>query len=271
MIVDRSGPGPRVAAHHRGGTGLIRVPYPIGVRTVSVVGRELVTERMVRLTIQGPGLEGFHTYQADDHVRIVFAEPDGSRRDPVPNGCQMLDWPEPMPTTRKYTVRRFDPVTRQMDLDFVLHDGGLASDWARTVALGADVVIAGPPGAKSFPHTYRHYVLAVDATALPAAARWLDGSPADVSVDLVVETDDEVEHGYPLADRDGLRVHWTVRPPDGSLLAATVDALPLPQVRTFLFAAGESGDIKPLRSWRRSEVDALVTGYWKRGFAGAEE
>ena len=85
-----------------------RIGYPIGVRGVRVVARRQLTPRMLRLTLGGPALAGFHTYQADDHVKIVFPDPDGTRRDPVPDGQGMLDWPAPLPTTRKYTVRRYD-------------------------------------------------------------------------------------------------------------------------------------------------------------------
>lgn len=270
-MTDRSDPQARVAAHHRSGTGLARVPYPIGVRAVTLVRRTPLSPGMLRLTLGGPGLDGFHSYQADDHVRIVFPDPDGTRRVPVPNDRQMLDWPRPFPTTRKYTVRRYDADARELDLDFVLHGGGLASGWARRAAVGEEVVIAGPPGAKAFPHTYGHYVLAVDATALPAAARWLEESAADVSADLVIETDDESEHAYPLADRTGVTVHRLVRAGDRSALASTVTGLRLPAGRSFLFAAGEADDIKPLRTWHKGRLDALFTGYWKRGVANLED
>ncbi|MGW0479279.1 siderophore-interacting protein [Nonomuraea sp. NPDC003214] len=271
MSADRRDPGPKVAAHHAAGTGLIRVPYPIGVRTVQVAARELVTPRMLRLTLKGPELDGFHTYQADDHVRIVFPDPDGAHRVPVPNDRLMLDWPRPMPPTRKYTVRRHDAAARELDLDIVLHDGGLASGWAASVAVGDPVTVAGPPGAKTFPHTYGHYVFAVDATALPAAARWLEESPPDVSAHLVIETDDAAEHGYPLAERAGVEVVRLVREHGRSALAETVQGLKLPDVPAFLFAAGETGDLKPLRPWSEGRLDALFTGYWKRGVAGLED
>lgn len=211
MSGERHDPRGRVAAHHATGTGMARIGYPIGVRTVPVAARELVTPRMLRLTLAGQGLDGFHTYQADDHVKIIFPDPDGTRRIPVPNDEQMLDWPKPLPTSRKYTVRRYDPAARELDLDIVLHEGGVAAAWAASVAVGDEVTIAGPPGAKAFPHTYGHYVFAVDATALPAAARWLEESPPGVSAHLVIETDDAVEHGYPLADRDGVEVVRLVR------------------------------------------------------------
>ncbi|ANS24780.1 Fe-utilization protein [Rhodococcus opacus] len=268
---ERLDPRGRVASHHRTGEGTSRIGYPIGVRTVTVRAREYVTPRMVRLTLGGPGLDGFHTYQADDHVKLVFPDPDGTRRVPVVNDAMMLDWPRPLPTTRKYTVRRYDADARELDLDFVLHEGGLASSWVRTVAIGDDVTIAGPPGAKAFAHNFDHYVFAVDSTALPAVARWLDESPADVSAHVVIETDDDVEHGYPLAVRENVDVTWLVRDGSESAVASTVQSLDLPDGRSFLFAAGEATDIKPLRAWSRDRMDSLFTGYWKRGVAGLDD
>lgn len=270
--MDRGNPQERVAAHHRAGSGTVRIGYPIGVRRVRVVRREQLTPRMLRLTLGGCALADFHTYQADDHIKIVFPDPDGTRRDPVPDGHGTLDWPRPLPTTRKYTVRRYDAAACEIDLDVVLHDGGVASTWATTAAVGDEVTIAGPPGAKAFPHHYDHYVFAVDATALPAVARWLEEAPADVSAQVVVEVDDAGERDYPLTARDRVTVTWLVREPDrGSTLAGTVASLGLPSGRVFLFAAGEAGDVKPLRTWRRGQVDSLVTGYWKRGCAGLED
>jgi iron complex transport system substrate-binding protein len=258
--VNRDDPQGRVLEHHRTGTGLERIPYPIGIRAAEIVRREELTPRMLRLTLGGPGLDGLHTYQADDHVRIVFPDPDGTRRLPVPNDRQMLDWPRPFPTTRKYTIRRYDAAARELDLDFVLHEGGLASEWAAGARIGEEVAVAGPPGAKSFPHTYDHYVFAVDSTALPALGRWLDESPAGVSATAVVDGDED----YPLASREGVRI---VR----GELGETVQGLRLPEGRTFLFAAGEAGALKPLRAWSKGRMDALFTGYWKRGVAGLED
>jgi NADPH-dependent ferric siderophore reductase len=235
-----------------------------------VLRRAPVTPNIVRLTVGGPELAGFHTYQADDHVKIVFPDPDGTRRVPVGNADLELDWPKPAPRSRKYTIRRYDADALELDLDFVLHPGGLASAWAADARPGDVVVVAGPPGAKAFPHNYDHYVLAVDATALPAAARWLEESPPDVSARLVVETADAADHAYPLAARDGATVTWLISAGDRSPLAAAVRELGVPAARTFLFAAGEAGAIKPLRAWAREHagrMDALFTGYWKRGVA----
>jgi NADPH-dependent ferric siderophore reductase len=270
--VGRERPAERVAEHHRDGVGNRRIGYPIEVRRQRLVAREEVTPRMVRLTLGGPELAGLHTYQADDHVAVVFPDPDGELRVPVPNDHQMLDWPRPAPPTRKYTIRRYDAAALELDLDVVLHDGGLASTWATDAALGDEVVVAGPPGALAFPHTYDHYVLAVDPTGLPAVARWLeeaDRSVPGVVARVVVVVDEPEERGYPLPQPEGVSVTWLPRESPSSL-AAAVESLDLPEGRGFLFAAGEAGELKLLRRWAKGRCDHLVTGYWKRGVAGLD-
>ncbi|WP_433161645.1 siderophore-interacting protein [Kribbella sp. CA-247076] len=262
--MNRDNPRERVEEIHRSGDGVGRIPYPIGMRTVAVVAKEYLTPHMLRVTLAGPELAGFHSYHCDDHVKIVFPEPDGTHRLPVPNDRQMLDWPKPLPPTRSYTVRRYDGT--RLDLDFVVHAGGLAAPWAEALELGDEVAIAGPPGAKAFPYTYPHYVFAVDPTGLPAVARWLDEGPGDASADVVVEFDHADESDYPLAERTGVKIRWV---PRGSL-AAEVMALSLPD-DTFLFAAGEADGIRPLRAWSKNRFPSVIRGYWKQGVADLDE
>lgn len=273
MTEDRSNAGPRVLAHQRGGRGTRRVPYPIGIRTAQVVSRTEITPHLLRLTVASPAIKEVQTHACDDHVGMVFPLEDGTRNDPTYNpDRQMLDWHSPQPTMRKYTIRRHDGVAGEIDLDIVLHSGGLASDWATQVRPGAAVVLAGPPGALAFSHTYDHYVFAVDTTALPALARWLDEGDwleeRGVTVQVVIDHDHDQETSYPLRQRPGVTVEWLSRA-RGSQLADAVAGLDLggrAPDEVFLFAAGEANDIKPLRRWSKQRgIDALVTGYWKRG------
>lgn len=267
----RDDPGTKVAEHQRLGTGVRRIGYPILLSRGRLVRRVEVTPSMLRLTVAGDDFTRFHSHQCDDHVKVVFPLADGTRNDPTIDEHRGLAWAKPVPPGRKYTVRRHDPVAGEVDLDVVVHPGGLASEWAAAVAVGDEVVLAGPPGAKAFALTYDHYVFAVDPTALPALGRWLDESPADVSADVLVDHDHAHEQGYPLAERPGVRVTWLDRS-GGSRLADAVHQLALPAGRVFLFAAGEATDIKPLRRWAKERgIDALVTGYWKRGVSDLDE
>ncbi|MFI6815930.1 siderophore-interacting protein [Nonomuraea sp. NPDC050328] len=258
-IVDREGYLDRIA-EVRTGESARQVAYPIKIREVEVIRNAMIGERLIRVTFGGEGTAGFEAHAPDEHVRLIFPEADGTLRVPGQDGF-MLAWPKPFPTTRKYTVRRYDPATGELDLDFVLHGSGVASDWARTAEPGAKVHIAGPPGGLVVPHTYDRYLLAGDLTALPAIARWLEEMPRTAAGWAFIEAEEEIE----LAAPEGVEVRW-VGPGE---LARAVQEVGI-EGRVFVWAAGEAGELKPLRRWVREELklaadDYDITGYWKRG------
>ncbi|MFH8987961.1 siderophore-interacting protein [Streptomyces sp. NPDC017940] len=266
-------------AEVREGQHAEKVGYPIGIRRTEVVRTAKVGEGLLRLTLGGPGTEGFQAHAPDEHVKLIFPEPDGELRLPERDGA-MLRWPRPAPTSREYTVRRYDPATGELDIDIVPHDGGLASDWAHAVEPGAVVHVAGPPGGLIVPHTYDRYLLAGDITALPAIARRLEELPRTAKGWAFVEVADAGEE-IELSAPEGFEVHWLHR---GGLPAGTGGALERavtavsvpPGERVYVWVAGEAGQIKPLRRWVRDELglgkaDHDITGYWKRGVADFDE
>ncbi|MEU5686307.1 siderophore-interacting protein [Streptomyces venezuelae] len=266
-------------AEVREGLHAEKVGYPIGIRQAEVVRTAKVGEGLLRLTLGGPGTEGFEAHAPDEHVKLIFPEPDGELRLPERNGA-MLRWPRPAPTSREYTVRRYDPGTGELDIDIVPHDGGLASDWAHAVQPGAVVHVAGPPGGLIVPHTYDRYLLAGDITALPAIARWLEELPRTAKGWAFVEVADAAEE-IELSAPEGVEVHWlhrgTLPPGTGGALERAVTAVTVPEgERVYVWVAGEAGQIKPLRRWVRDELglgkaDHDITGYWKRGVADFDE
>ncbi|EPH43223.1 siderophore-interacting protein [Streptomyces aurantiacus] len=266
-------------AEVRAGREPEKVGYPIRIRQTEVVRTAMVGAGLLRVTLGGPGAEGFEAHAPDEHVKLIFPEPDGSLRLPEPNGT-MLRWPRPAGTSREYTVRRYDPVAAEIDIDFALHDGGLASDWARAVEPGAVVHVAGPPGGLIVPHAYDRYVLAGDITALPAIARWLEELPRSARGWAFVEVADAAEE-IELSAPEGVEVRWLHRGDrpagTGDVLARAVMAVTVPEnERAYVWAAGEAGQIKPLRRWVRDELrlekaDHDITGYWKRGVADFDD
>lgn len=266
-------------AEVRAGLHAEKVGYPIGIREVEVVRTAMVGTGLLRLTLGGPGTEGFEAHAPDEHVKLVFPEPDGSLRLPERNGA-MLRWPRPAPTSREYTVRRYDPATGELDIDIVPHDGGLASDWAHAVEPGAVVHVAGSPGGLIVPHTYDRYLLAGDITALPAIARWLEELPRTARGWAFVEVADAGEE-IELSAPEGVEVRWLHRGDapagTGGALERAVTAVTVPEgERVYVWVAGEAGQIKPLRRWVRDvlgldKADHDITGYWKRGVADFDE
>ncbi|MFD7619384.1 siderophore-interacting protein [Streptomyces sp. NPDC059802] len=266
-------------AEVRAGRHAEKVGYPIGIRATEVVRVVAVGAGLLRVTLGGAGTEGFEAHSPDEHVKLIFPDPDGTRRLPEPNGA-MLRWPRPALISREYTVRRYDPVAGEIDIDIAEHEGGLASDWARAARPGDIMHVAGPPGGLIVPHTYDRYLLAGDITALPAIARWLEELPRSAKGWAFVEVVDAAQE-IELSAPDGVEVRWLHR---GDLPAGTGDALPravtavtVPEgERVYVWIAGEAGQIKPLRRWARDELrldsaDHDITGYWKRGVADFDE
>ncbi|SFM60894.1 NADPH-dependent ferric siderophore reductase, contains FAD-binding and SIP domains [Pseudonocardia ammonioxydans] len=276
---DRSDVAGNLAVAYGKRTGATKVPYPILLREVEVVRTVAVGPSLVRLTLGGPGLAGFHSHCEEEHVRLVFPGTDGVLRLPEPDG-DMLNWPRPRPVSREYTVRRHDPEQGELDIDLVLHDGGLAADWVRTVAKGERIHVAGPPGGLAIPRGYDRYLLAGDLTALPAIARILERLPDDARGWAFVEVADATEE-LPLTAPEGIEIRWVHRGGEqagySAVLERAVTAVrPPADARVFAWVAGEATSIKPVRRWLRDELglgpeDRDVTGYWKRGVADFDD
>ncbi|MEJ2885496.1 siderophore-interacting protein [Actinomycetospora aeridis] len=277
--MDRDRPRERVAEALRGEGGT-KVPYPIRIRRLEILGTRTVGPAMLRMTLCGPELAGFESHSVvDEHVKLVFPDDDGGLRLPEADGL-MLFWPKPMPPTRDYTVRRHDVDAGELDLDFVLHPGGLASAWAAAARPGDTAWVAGPPAGLAVPGRYDHYLLAGDTTALPAIQRWVEHMAADTTGWVFVEVADaseEVDLGAPA----GVTVTWLHR--DGvaagrsTVLADAVRAVKVPSGESvYVWVAGEAGSIKPLRRWVRDDLgldpaDVSITGYWKVGLSMFDE
>jgi NADPH-dependent ferric siderophore reductase len=92
----------------------------------------------------GPDLNGFQSHVPEEHVRLIFPDEHSELRLPEPDG-DMLRWPRPMPVSREYTVRRHDPGADELDVDFVIHVGGIVSDWAFRVMPGSASTSPGHP------------------------------------------------------------------------------------------------------------------------------
>lgn len=230
------------------------VTHPLVLRELTVSRVVDVTPRMRRVTLTGPQLQEF-THPGfdlpefvstgfDDHVKLVFADV-GPIAEALPiQRAHSIDWTDSGVTlTRDYTPRRFDAALGELELDFVRHGDGPAATWAEAAAVGDSLHIVGPKSSLVLPSDVEWMLLAGDETVLPAIGRYLDERPGDVPAIVVASSGAE------------------------SALVGAVMAREIPAGTGYVWVAGESRSLLPLRRWCARDrgmpkTHVNITGYW---------
>lgn len=248
-----------------------KVPNP---RRAEVRRIERLSPRMIRVTFGGADLASFEWRGPAAHLKLTVPA-DGSHEAPMP----AADGPR-SPCMRTYTPRRYDPRTRELDVDLVLHDEGPAGRWAARAQVGDRLVVMGPAPGYEIDAEATWFVLAGDDTALPAIETILAELPADAHARVFVEVTDDAEM-RPLSSRARIDVNWLPRGMDhhaaGQALEAALRALgPWPSGAGRIYVGCEAGALRRIRELllkeRGVERNTLVTrGYWKLGSANPSD
>lgn len=255
-----------------------KVRHEIRQRTLQVKRIEQLTPAMRRIVVGGEQLDGFYSPSFDDHVKLFIPSAPGEK--PLfpqvgPDGKRLPD--VPVSVMRDYTPRHYNPESQELTLDFVLHEGGVATDWARHAKVGDYLGTGGPRGSFIIPHEFDWHCLIGDETALPAIARRLAELPADKPVLAIIETRQAAAR-LNFQTCTNLDLRWVLAEPgaDGKALEKAVQQLSLPTGEGFVWAAGEYTAIKNIREHcvgalglDKSRIRA--SSYWRRGVDDAHE
>ncbi|WLE61438.1 siderophore-interacting protein [Burkholderia plantarii] len=260
-----------------------RVRHPLKRRVLTVRRITHVTPHLLRVTLGGDDLDDFVSASFDDHVKVFFPAPGDT--EPTlpelgPNGLVLPDG-APKPIMRDFTPRRYDRAARELDLEFVLHHPGPASQWAGQAAVGQTLAIRGPRGSFVVPTDFDWHLLIGDDSALPAIARRLAELPAGTRAAIVIEVADESAKLEFDTAADVYAI-WRYRNDpaaaagDGAQLVAALRDLPLPSGDGYVWAAGEAAAMRAVRQHlcdargvHKSRIRA--SAYWKRGATGVHE
>ncbi|MFE5629863.1 siderophore-interacting protein [Streptomyces sp. NPDC056543] len=239
-----------------------------------VVRTERITPHMVRVVLGGEGLEAFTVGEYTDHyVKLLFAPEGVSYPEPFDMERIRAEFPrEQWPTTRTYTVRSWDPVHRELTVDFVVHgDEGLAGPWAARAVAGETIRFLGPGGGYAPDTEADWHLLVGDESALPAIAVALERLPEGSTVHAFLEVADASEE-QKFATAGGVEVTWLHRGdrPTGAALLETVRSLEFPAGDVHAFVHGEAGFVKELRRHLRMDRQVArerlsISGYWRLG------
>jgi NADPH-dependent ferric siderophore reductase len=248
---------------------------PPTFRPVTVHRAEHLTPRLVRITFGGPELDGMPVADPAASVRLLLPSP-GTDTLVMPrwNGNEFLLPDGRRPVIRTFTPRRLDLETGELDLEVVVHGGGLASAWADAVVDGAEAAISGPGRGYTIDLDAPEFLLAGDETALPAITQLLEALPAATPVQVHIEIA-EPDARLDLPDHRLATVEWRDLPRGTAAGDTIVDAVRGASITpaTRLWVAGEAAAMQRIRQHLFGErglsrTQAVVRGYWKQGRTG---
>ena len=257
-----------------------RVRHALRFRQLEVRAVQRLTPHLVRITLGGDDLAGFHSPGFDDHAKLFFPDPaTGQLTVPTP-GPEGPVWPPGRkPAMRDYTPRRHDAAARTLEIDFALHDAGPATQWAESARLGEMVGVGGPRGSFIIPTAFDWHLLVGDDTALPAISRRLAELPAGARAVVLAEVDSEADE-IAFETQAALELRWVHRrgaePGTGSPLLDALREMKLPEGDFHAWVACESGAARTLRTHLVGERGAhpkwvKAAGYWRRGSAATHD
>ncbi|MDP2712935.1 MAG: siderophore-interacting protein [Solirubrobacteraceae bacterium] len=222
----------------------------IRTHTATVVRVDQLTPRMIRVTFSVPDYAG--TGHADEWVPIFFGEPGDHRQ------------------RRNYTARAIRPDAGEVDVDFVVHEHGLAVDWVRSATPGQQLQWWDQIGGSYGPPADTDWRLVVgDIAALPAIGRIVEELPAGERATVVAEVFDEADRQEWVTAGD-VDVRWLHGSGEGrapSRLEEAVRTFPEPDGQGYIWMAGETRTVRATRRYLRHERRLAgerysLTGYW---------
>ncbi|WP_040556388.1 siderophore-interacting protein [Reinekea blandensis] len=240
-------------------------------RQLTVNDSQRLTPNMQRLWLSGDSLADFPMDADGAYIKLLFDNAGNAIADE-----QQIETLDGRPVMRTYTVRSFDPVNRQIVVDFVRHqhDGktGPASAWADRVQPGDAILIGGPGPAKRLQTDADWVFLAADMTALPALSANLEQLGEQATGLAVIEVISEKDV-QPLNKPDGVELHWVINPEPGTPNTVLADAVRRQSWRSgqvSAWAACEFSNMRAIRQYFKQERDVArdylyVSSYWKMG------
>ncbi|GBR14456.1 siderophore-interacting protein [Asaia spathodeae] len=252
-----------------------KIRHALRLRRITVARIIPLSDTMRRIVFTGEDLHDFVTAGVDDHVKLFFPQP-GSDTPVLPDlGADRSAPRDPRLIARDYTPRRFDEETRELIIDFVLHDEGPATQWAAQAKPGHVLGMGGPKASHIAPETLTTHLLIGDDTALPAIARTLETLAPNHRAIVLLDTR-ETEKAYPLVSHAWIEVHRCEKGGDETL-PDLLRHVVLPSVEKLnVWIAAEIEIARTLRDHLVNEeavprTQIRAAGYWRRGDAAGGE
>jgi NADPH-dependent ferric siderophore reductase len=227
--------------------------------SLTVVGAEDIAPRMRRVQLTGPELAEFSPRPGQEIILLLPQQADE-------------------PIRRHYTIRRFDPTQKLLDVDFVMHGDSPAVRWASAARPGDPLNVMGPRGRITIAPDAEWHLFSGDDAALPAIFAMVQALPAAAKAQVFLEVGDESDRQELVSDAD-VTLEWLyrrgTRSDESNLLIDCVAAFPLPAGKGHAYLLGETRKVRAerqeliARGFDREQISA--EGYWRPGRVGGHD
>ena len=244
-------------------------------RRNEVVDVQRVTPHLVRITLAGEDLRDYVDNGGDQHVAVLFFGDEVIVPDPFTGAAMKRMRPYVRPRMRRYTIRRFEPESRTLEIDVLVHDDdGPGTQWASSVRVGDLVYWWGPTEAWHPDPGTEHVLLVGDETALPAIEAIVRETAARIRVSVVAEVTGAQDEPYLAEVAHSAEITWVHRDADPSTALArfleAVRSLPPATSTTQVWGATEYRTVQALRRHFHADLGldrqrAFLVTYWTRG------
>ncbi|MFT3898934.1 MAG: siderophore-interacting protein [Gordonia sp. (in: high G+C Gram-positive bacteria)] len=226
-------------------------------RDLTVTAVEPITENYLRLRCDDGGLLSGQFVRPTTCAELAFLVDGGTHR-------------------RYYTLVDPDPAAGTLALEFACR-GGIGARWAQTAIIGDRLAARLAAPRFDLPRPVDGWLIAGDASSLPAVNSLLGAIAAsdepDVPVTIWMEYRTDDEFTLPLRAHEDHRVEWVARGADGSSLPAVIRADAFAAAGYRGWVGTEAGATRRIADLFRHDYGlgrAAVTaqGYWVGDGAG---
>ncbi|MBV1781099.1 siderophore-interacting protein [Paeniglutamicibacter sp. ABSL32-1] len=239
---------------------------------MDVLRVERPSRSMVRIVAGGEGFDDFESNgAADQYVKLYFTNPSLGLLPPYDlRSLRKSLRREDFPASRSYTIRRHDPVARELAIEFFIHEpAGPAAAWAAAAQPGDQLVLSRPKGKFRPDPKAEQHLYAADDTGIPAIAAALERLPRTASGRVFLEVEgpeDEQEFDLPLH----MELTWLHRNGEpaasSNLLSDALRDIPAPHGRVEVLALGGRDAVRDIRKlashWDIEQRRIHVSSYW---------
>lgn len=224
--------------------------------------KEMISPSMIRIILKDGDLHRFEsTGYGDEFIWLSF---------PVAGSTDEKG--------RYYTVRNWCHERKELTVDFVKHETGIATHWAQQVDVGDNIRLLNPRSRFAPPAKTDYIILIADITGLPAVGRVLEGLPQGFKAIVHVEVPCEADK-QEIATQADVHIVWHCchglrddREGYTELPRIAAEIKELPEGLGYIYIAGEARAASACRKhfrdvlgFDKKRIDAV--GYWIEGQA----